>query len=50
MSELGHFAKYWESGILGPEGMHRKFWDPHIRDAVAWLELGIMTLVMHSQY
>ena len=56
--------EFWaENFVQNPEGVHCKFWDPHISDAVASLELGItilqcihnisdafMTLAMHSQY
>ena len=41
--------EFWaENFVQNPEGVHRKFWDPHFSNAVALLELGIMILVMHS--
>ena len=39
-----------ENFVQNPEGVHRKFWDPHFSDAVASLELGITILVMLAMH
>ena len=46
---LGNPEFQEENFVQNPEGMHRKFWDPHFSNAVASVELGITILALHSQ-